>query len=381
MEENKTQKEEGYEQELSLHRQRFLLFLVGFIFVFGVGFLGGYLGSLYGDGSTGIANIGQRTVQIKEESEVIDVVGRVKPSVVSVVGEGAQLNFFGASQRRSAGTGFIVSDDGLIITNKHVVSGRGSYKVVTNDGKEYPATVRAVDPNFDIAFIKVEANNLRPIEFGDSDAIRAGQRVLAIGNALGQLDNTVTYGVVSAVGRSIVAGDGMGESELLENLIQTDAAINPGNSGGPLVNIGGQVIGINTATSAQGEGIGFAIPINVARTALDSVIKTGKITRPMIGVRYVNLTKELIERNNLEVGSGALLYAEDGRSVLAGSPAARAGLKNGDIITKINGESIEEGKSLISIISKYKVGEKISLTYVRDRSEKTIELILAENKS
>lgn len=363
--------------------QRFTSVLLIFIVLLTTGFLGGYFGSKYGqDIDTSLRNIGQKTVQVNEESQVIDVAKKVEPSVVSITGEQARMDFFGMVRKsQSSGTGFIATEDGLIVTNKHVVSSGGTYSVFTSDGKEYKATVKAQDPYFDIAFLKIEAKGLKPVEFGDSDSIKVGQRVVAIGNALGQFQNTVTTGVISAIGRAIEAGDTTGESEVLENLIQTDAAINPGNSGGPLLNIAGQVIAINTAVASDAEGIGFAIPVNVARTALMSVIKTGKITRPMMGIRYVNITKEFAARNNLSVQSGALIYAENEAAVLPASPAARAGLKENDIITKINNDKIGEGRSLIGVISKYQPGEKVTVTYLRDGKERTAEVTLTSSNN
>lgn len=360
---------------------RFALLVLGFFAMLAVGFLGGYLGANYQkEGTGGLGSIGQKTVQVNEESDVISVGEKVGPSVVSITGERATMNFFGQiSKSESSGTGFIVSADGYVVTNKHVVAEGANYSVFTNEGKEYPAKVMAKDPYFDIAILKIEAKNLKPVEFGDSDSIKVGQRVIAIGNALGQFQNTLTTGVVSAIGRAIEAGDAAGEAEVLENLIQTDAAINPGNSGGPLLNIAGQVIGINTAVASGAEGIGFSIPVNAVRTAIRSVAEKGKITRPMIGVRYINITKEFAARNNLKVQSGALLYAENQEAVLPGSPAAKAGLRQDDIIIKINNEKIGQGKSLVGLITKYQPGEKISLTYLRGGKEKTIDLVLGES--
>lgn len=368
---------------LELSRRRFSVFIAVFLVLFSISFLAGYLGSKYGGAvDTGLRNIGQKTVQVNEESATVDVAKKVEASVVSITGEQATLDFFGRVRKsQSSGTGFVVSEDGLIITNKHVVSGAGSYSVFTSDGKEYKAEVKATDPYFDIAFLKVNAKGLKPIVFGDSDSLQVGQKVVAIGNALGQFQNTVTTGVVSAIGRAIEAGDNSGSTEVLENLIQTDAAINPGNSGGPLLNIEGQVIAINTAVASDAEGIGFAIPVNVARSALTSVVKNGKISRPMMGIRYINITKEYAARNNLTVQSGALIYAENAQPVLPGSPAARAGLKQNDIITKINNDKIGEGRSLIGLVSKYQPGDKVKVTYLRDGKESSVEVTLIASES
>lgn len=331
-----------------------------------------------------IDKLESKITSVQEQSATIDVVKKVSPSVVSITAEQSGFDFFGNVQSaKSSGTGFVVTSEGLILTNKHVVSNeRSQYSVFTQDGKEYPAKIVAVDPNFDLAFIKIEANNLTPAELGDSSSIQVGQKAIAIGNALGQYQNTVTAGVVSAVGRAIEAGDqsGLG-TETLENMIQTDAAINPGNSGGPLVDISGQVIGINTAVDAQAQGIGFAIPINLAKSVLRSVLEKGKIVRPMLGVRYINITKEFAARNNLDIDHGALIYASgNDLAIVPNSPAAKAGLRENDIIIRIGGDDLGQGKSLVSILSKYQPGDKVKVTFVRDGKEQTTEIVLAESK-
>jgi serine protease Do len=330
-----------------------------------------------------VTEVGTKKITVQEESATVGVVNKVNPSVVSITSEQTTTGFWGQAQTsQSSGTGFIVSTDGLIATNKHVVaSATGRYSVFTNDGKEYTATVKATDPYFDIAFLKIEANGLTPLELGNSDNLQVGQKVIAIGNALGQFQNTVTTGVVSAVGRSIEAGDSYGESETLENMIQTDAAINSGNSGGPLVNIDGQVIGMNTAVASSAEGIGFATPINLVKTALSSIEKTGKITRPMIGIRYINVTKEFAARNDLPIDHGAMIYASGGDlAVILGSPADKAGLKESDIITKVGNFEIKEGQSLISALSNFVPGDKVEIKYFRDGTEKSASVTLTESK-
>ncbi|MDD3480618.1 MAG: trypsin-like peptidase domain-containing protein [Patescibacteria group bacterium] len=328
-------------------------------------------------------NIGTTKITLEEDSAIIDVVDKVSPSVVSITAEQSTLNFFGQlEQAQSAGTGFIVTADGLIVTNKHVAENeRASYSVFTKEGKEYEAKVVATDPYFDIAFLKIEAEDLPVVELGDSDEIQVGGRVIAIGNALGQFQNTVTSGVVSAIGRSIEATDATGSmSEVLENMIQTDAAINSGNSGGPLVNIGGQVIGMNTAVASSAEGIGFATPINLVKKALESYQKSGKIVRPMLGVRYISISKEFAARNNLPVNHGALVYSSGtDLAVLPGTPAARAGLREGDIITKVGDHEIEEGQSLVSALANYAPGEKVDITFIRDESSRVVSATLAES--
>jgi serine protease Do len=324
-------------------------------------------------------------LKVQENSAVIDVAKKDSPAVVSITGIQETLDFFGnVDQSKSSGTGFIVTKDGLIATNKHVVADKNAkYSVFTNDGKEYQAEVKAVDSLNDLAFVKINASNLPVMELGNSDDIQVGQRVVAIGNALGQYQNTVTAGVISAIGRAIEAGDSSsGSSESLENVIQTDAAINPGNSGGPLVNLTGQAIGMNTAIDQQGQAIGFALPINVVKSGLESVLLKGKIIRPMLGVRYIPITKEFATRNDLTVNEGAYIYG--GRNVAAvaiGSPAAQAGLKEGDIITKLGADKINAQHSLSGLLSKYRAGDKVGLTYLRDGKEKSIQITLSESKS
>lgn len=322
-------------------------------------------------------------LNVEENSAVIEAVQKASPAVVSITAEQATLDFFGRiRESKASGTGFFVSEDGLIVTNKHVVeSDRADYSVFTSDGKEYDAKVLARDPFFDVAFLKISGSNFPTVEMGNSDSLVVGQRVVAIGNALGQFQNTVTTGVISAIGRAIEAGDSLlGESVTLENMIQTDAAINPGNSGGPLINLSGQVVGINTAVAGEAEGIGFATPINVVKTVLDSVKKDGKIVRPMIGIRYININKEFATRNNLKVNYGALIYASgNDLAVIPGTPAFKAGLKEGDIITKINDYEIKEGQSLITILANFKPGDRVTITYIRDNHEQKTELTLAKN--
>jgi len=212
------------------------------------------------------------------------------------------------------------------------------------------------------------------VELGDSSTVQVGQRVVAIGNALGQFQNSVTTGIISGIKRPVVASSGS-TTENLSNLFQTDAAINPGNSGGPLINLDGQVIGINTAMAGEGtQNIGFAIPINEAKNAIASVKATGKIVKPYLGVRYVPLTKEIAARNNLPVSEGAYLVSQpELPAVLPGSPAEKAGLKSGDIIIKINDIKINQANSLQSVIGSFQINDKIKITYLRDGKEKVTE--------
>jgi len=282
------------------------------------------------------------------------------------------------------GTGFVVSSDGLILTNKHVVSDEdASYTVVTNEGKQYEAKIFAIDPFNDLAVLKVENINLSPLPLGDSDEVMIGQTVIAIGNALGEYRNTVTKGVVSGIGRTITAGDLRGRSETLENVIQTDAAINFGNSGGPLINLNGEVVGVNTAIASGGQLIGFAIPINQAKGVINSIKKYGRIVRPFLGVRYVLIDKKSAEESNLPVDYGALIVRGDKPTevaVVPSSPADIAGLAENDIILEVEGKKITPQYSLGKAIRQYQPGDKITLKVLTKGKEKEIEVTLGEYK-
>jgi serine protease Do len=337
-------------------------------------------GLLPGDG-TGTPSSSRSRLVLEESSAVIDAVKKVSPSVVSITTSRDIQDFFTGQtfEQKGGGTGFILTSDGLIVTNKHVVEDTDAkYTVLTSDGKSYEATVLSRDPYNDLAVVRIDAKGLKPVELGDSNALQIGQWVIAIGNALGEFQNSVTVGVVSAKERRITA-----TNQTLEGLIQTDAAINPGNSGGPLVNLAGQVIGINTAIAGGAEGIGFAINIDSVKTALDSVEKTGKIVRPYLGVRYLSINKEIARSTQLPVDKGALVYrgANPGDlPVVAGSPAEKAGIQEDDIITKINGQEINENTSLVSLLQKYKPGETIVLTVLRKSEEIKVNVVLEELK-
>jgi S1-C subfamily serine protease len=304
-----------------------------------------------------------KTQIVSEENVVIDVAEKVGPSVVTIGIKKTQIfrqtdpfDFFGqgsVSQKKieqDIGSGFIISADGLIATNKHVVGDtEAKYQVVTSDDKKYEVTKIYRDPTNDFAILKIDATNLKPIDLGDSSKIKVGQLAIAIGTALGEFRHTVTTGVISGLGRGI--------SEALDNVIQTDAAINPGNSGGPLLNSAGQVVGVNTAVSQQGQNIGFAIPINVIKDAIDNFNKTGQFSRPFMGVRY---------RQN-EVPQGA--YVEE---VIEESPAEKAGIEAGDIITK--------PKEIAKEVSLHKIGDVIEVEVYRDGETLNFKVTLEEAK-
>ncbi len=294
-----------------------------------------------------------------------------------------QLRQRGTEKREvGGGSGFIVSADGYIVTNRHVVADEDAdYTVFTNDGKKYDAKVIARDPSNDISVLKIDAVNLPSLSFTDSDNLQVGQTVIAIGNALSEFRNTVSTGVISGLSRTIIAGDGRGSSESLDEVIQTDAAINPGNSGGPLLNLSGDVLGVNVAVALGSENIGFALPANVVSTTVDAVKKDGKIVRPYLGVRYVAVTPAIAEQNKLPVDYGALVVRGDtpeSLAVLPGSPADKAGLVEGDIILEFNGTKINDDKSLASIIRSKKVGDTITIKLLHQGNEKNVSLTLAE---
>ncbi|MFH0830894.1 MAG: trypsin-like peptidase domain-containing protein, partial [Parcubacteria group bacterium] len=264
-----------------------------------------------------------------------------------------------------------------IATNKHVVQDRNlNYTVSLADGRSFEVKEIALDPSFDFAVVKIEAENLPFVELGSSDALKIGERVIAIGNAVGEFQNSVTAGVVSALNRTIEASDGISKVELLEGLIQTDAAINPGNSGGPMVNLAGQVVGVNTATDLGSENIGFAIPIDDAKVAVESVIKDGKIVRPLLGVRYVNLNKEVAELNHLKQARGAYVTSDKGEAVVTGSPAAALGIKQGDIVLAIGEDEIQPERSLAAILRKYRPGDKVTVKWLDQDKERSDEVSL-----
>lgn len=327
-----------------------------------------------------------------EESVIIDAVDNVSPSVVTIginqtrrvgdIFEFDPFDLFSPFQRRPGrtqqieqdiGSGFIVGSDGLIVTNKHVVSvAEAKYRVITKDDKTYEVTRIYRDPDRDMAILKINppAGGLPTVELGDSSKIKVGQLAIAIGTALGEFRNTVTTGVISGIGRGITAGSPFESSgERLDNVIQTDAAINPGNSGGPLLNSSGQVIGVNVAVSAEGQNIGFALPINVVKEAITNFNQTGQFDRPYLGVEYRMITRQLAILNELPEGAYIM-------NAVAGAPAATGGVKAEDIITKMDGEKLTESNDLAKVIGKKKVGDSVTLTIWRDGKENSLSVTL-----
>ena len=330
---------------------------------------------------------------VTEESVTINAVKSIGPSVVTIseiasntpqsqTFQFGPFGFFQApgqsqqNQPQSIGSGFIVSTDGLIVTNKHVVSDSGKYQVITSNNKQYDVKQIYKDPLNDIAILKIDpsqnaGNNLKQVTMGDSGSLQVGQFVVAIGTALGQFRNTVTTGVISGLGRGVQAGDPYaGFVENLNDVIQTSAAINPGNSGGPLVNSSAQVIGINTAVAQNGQNIGFALPINVVKDSLNNFNQTGQFNRPYLGVAYKTITQDVALLNSVPQGA----YIQE---VVTGSPADKAGLQAGDIITSINGDKLNATTELAAIIGKKKVGDSVSITYWRDGNSQSVTVSLS----
>lgn len=332
-------------------------------------------------------------LSLDDQTATIRAIKKVMPAVVSITvydyddAVSLNLNSGAASvkkerRQKGAGTGFIVSADGLILTNKHVVSSgnekTAEYRIILSSGKKYFAQFIGKDPLNDLALLKIFDKNLPFAEMGDSAVLQIGASAIAIGNALGQYQNSATKGIISGLGRSLVASDQAGNSEPLDNIIQTDAEINLGNSGGPLIDLQGKVIGINTAVDLAGTAIGFAIPVNDAKPVLSSYKESGRIIRPRMGVRYVMITPEMAQEKKLARESGALIIkSDDGKAaILPKSPAETAGLAEGDIIFEINGAKIAGSDTLLSIIQKYKPGNKIGIKVQRGNKVlvKTVEL-------
>ena len=350
-------------------------------FCFALSFLGAWAALSSGVVKTSQPSITEKRNIVSQEGEVVaDVAARVSPSVVSILTESQASLGFRSYTQQGAGTGIIISESGYVLTNRHVVAEANKVNVVLADGTSYEGVrVVGVDPANDLAFLKIEGGkNLKPAAIGDSSRVEVGEKVVAIGNALGQYQTSVTSGIISGLGRPLVAGDSSGgETEQLSNLLQTDAAINPGNSGGPLVNLNGEVIGINTAIDQEAEGIGFAIPINDAEGLIKSVTASGKLERAFLGVAHVGITSDVAKEYNLPVTHGAYIVNEGGDAVTPGSPAAKAGLRAGDVITKVGDKKIDASHPLLSAISAYQPGDKVSITYLRDGKETTVTVTLA----
>lgn len=378
-----------------------------------------YYGSFKNSHSPGFQKTAPEEVQTTyiEESSTIDTVEKVIPSVVSIIAtkeleivrwsrsffpgfydDPVFRHFFGLpegftqpEQPKSekqvmeigGGSGFIFSEDGLIVTNKHVVADtEAQYTVVLHDGSELESEVLARDPLNDVAILQIKdrEDKLPALEIGTSNELKVGQKLIAIGNALSEFQNTVTTGILSAKWRDIIASGGFGSrSNPIHNLLQTDAAINRGNSGWPLVNLKGQVIGINTAIAGWAEGIGFAIPMDDVVAFIENVEEHGEYIRPFLGIRYIMLDENIAKNAWLTIDEWAFIYSDirsDESAIVPDSAADKAGLKIGDVITHVNDESVYEDRSLSQIILDYSVGDTITLTIVRDEMEQKLDLTL-----
>jgi len=351
--------------------------------VSGFGLLDRWVGER-GSGSESSLFVDKRV--LREENMIIDVVDKVSSGVVTISISKIRLvpDFFsfdpfglftlpgGGKEEtieQDIGTGFVLTKDGLIVTNKHVISDvKAKYRVISDKDEIYEVKEIYRDPGNDLAVLRVEADNLSPLFLGDSSELRVGQMVVAIGTALGEFRSTVTTGVISGLGRGIVAGS-FRSSERIDNVIQTDAAINPGNSGGPLLNSLGQVIGVNVAVSGEGQNIGFALPINLIKDMVNNFEETGGFERAFLGVNYKMISKEMALLN--EVPEGA--YVEE---VFSGLAAEKAGVRAGDIIIELDNQKVldQKGSRLSELINKQKVGGQVKIKVWREKKEKEFDV-------
>jgi serine protease Do len=401
------------------------LFLFAIILILLAAFFGGLFGILVNSQkyaqifkSTNLnskLNIGEKnTANLNnvaiEDSPIIKIAQDSSPAVVSIIvtkdvsriqntdpfgfgfpfgpfnggdSSGSQKQQGTQKQEIGGGTGFFVSKDGMIVTNKHVVAdSSATYTVVTTEGKEYPAKVLAQDPTQDIAIVKVEGTDFPILNLGDSDNLKTGQTVVAIGNSLGEFSNTVSRGIISGLKRNLTAGsDYSGQNERLTNIIQTDAAINPGNSGGPLIDINGSVIGVNVAMAQGAQNIGFALPINQVKKDIAQISQSGKISAPFLGVRYLPVDSVLQKENNLPFNYGVLVQRGQkltDLAVIPGSPADKAGIVENDIILEINGEKINDTNQLSDLVAKNNIGDTINVKIWHKGETKDIKITLTE---
>ncbi|MDD5396720.1 MAG: trypsin-like peptidase domain-containing protein [Candidatus Moranbacteria bacterium] len=348
---------------------------------------------------------------IVEDSAIIDVVEKTSPAVVSIVisknvpnAQNNPGNFFDpfgfdpfgngptpqtdgqGSQKQTigGGSGFFITSDGYILTNRHVVDdAQADYSVMTNDGKEYAAKVLARDPVRDVAVIKIEGNGFPVATLGDSDSLKIGETAVAIGNSLGEFSNSVSRGIISGLKRNLNAGSGFGDTERLTDIIQTDAAINPGNSGGPLLDINGNVIGVNVAVAQGAQNVGFALPINQAKRIIDQVKNGTKISVPYLGVRYIVIDSSVQKDAQLPFDYGVLVLRGSRMTDLAvipGSPADKAGIGENDIILEINGQKLDQTNQLGDVIAKYNVGDTVTLKIWHKGNINDVQVKLEERK-
>jgi len=306
-----------------------------------------------------------------EESQIINVADKVSPAVVRISTTQVVQDFFFTYETPGLGSGFIISEDGLIVTNNHVIEGAKKITVTLSDGKEYDGFIVGTDPSSDVALLRINAKGLPYLTFSDSSMLKVGQTVIAIGNPYG-FDHTVTVGVISALERTLTFEDGT----TLVGVIQTDAAINPGNSGGPLLNLSGEVVGMNTAIYAAGQGIGFAVSSNTILKVVNDLQIYGKVKWPFLGISGVSITDDIAKRNNLPVNKGILVV-----QVLSGTSASEAGLKPFDIITKFDGKEVTSVQELTKYIRQKNIGDKVKLEIIRNGKTMEIEVTLKERPS
>jgi S1-C subfamily serine protease len=324
-------------------------------------------------GVTGQTAGSAQPVTIDESSATIDVAAKVNPAVVQISTTADATTDLGVIPSRGVGSGVIYDPAGWILTNRHVIEGSDQMVVALNDGRTFTGRVYGIDTLTDLAIVKIDGSDLPAAALGSSDALKVGQLVVAIGSPLGTYSNSVTSGIVSAKGRSITTDDGQD----LNNLIQTDAAINPGNSGGPLLDANGSVVGINTAIAADSNGIGFAIPIDIARPIMEQALAGQELSRPYMGVSYTTITRQLADTESLPVHDGALVGGGSGGvAVQPDTPAAKAGLKEGDIIVKVDGNPIDGMHPLDATLSQYAPGDKIDVQILRDGSTVSVSVTL-----
>jgi len=345
-------------------------------------------GSPSSGGPTAAPGLAQ-PISLVESSAIIDAAAKVGPAVVRITATGVAVDLSGGTiPSTGIGSGVIYDSAGWVLTNRHVVTGSNgelvsSLTVELKDGRSFSGTIYGVDTLTDLAIVKIEASGLPAAPIGSSSNLKVGQLAIAIGSPLGTLSNTVTSGIVSATGRSITV-----ENERLTNLIQTDAAINPGNSGGPLIDAGGNVIGINTAIASNSNGIGFAIPVDIARPIMQQALAGQQLSRPYLGIRYLTIDPQVQKQQNLPVDHGALIGGDGSGSgsagqspVVAGGPAATAGLREGDIILSVGGNAVDREHPLDAVLSGFSPSQTVPVKVLRNGAELTISVTLGTRPS
>jgi serine protease Do len=315
-----------------------------------------------------------QSVTIDESSAVITAAAKVSPAVVKITTEGQSANPFGGTPTKGIGSGLIYDASGWILTNRHVVSDAKTLTVELKDGRQFAGRVYGIDTLTDLAIVKIDQTGLPVAPIGHSDGLKVGQLVIAIGSPLGTYSFSVTSGIVSGKGRDIQVDSG----QTIRNLIQTDAAINPGNSGGPLVDAEGSVVGINTAVATDSSGIGFAIPIDIARPIMQQAMLGQALKRPYIGINFVSIDPQVKDKNKLTVDAGALITDNGSGTdpIASGSPAEKAGLKAGDVVLSINGQRIDSEHPLDALLVQYAPGDTVTLNVLRDGTSLNIDVTL-----